>query len=138
VTSPAGGSRARADDRVLAEAHVPTGDARFLSGLSAWLAEPLSGCTQGVIREAAIVLGELLTNAYQHADPPYRVWLTVRSRGHLVRLSVDDSGQPPPAPWPPGKGLFVVRGLCPDWGVDPTPTGKTVWGELPVLVGPTA
>lgn len=103
--------------------------------LPAWLATPLRGCTQGVLREAAYVLTELLTNAQKHAAPPYRVWVAARSR-HLIRLAVDDGVAPPATLWPPGKGLFVVRGLCPSWGVLADGAGKTVWADLPVLVGP--
>ncbi len=104
--------------------------------LPEWLATALRGCTTGVVREAVYVLTELLANARRHAVPPYRVWVAARQGGHLIRLAVEDGVAPPEKPWPLGKGLFVVRGLCPGWGVEPAGTGKTVWADLPVLVGP--
>jgi hypothetical protein len=118
-------------DRVLAAVHP---DPDF--DLMAWLAAPLRGCTKGVVREAAYVLTELLTNAQKHAVPLYQVWVARRSGGHVIRLAVDDGAAPPAEPWPLGKGLLVVRGLCPGWGVEPSAGGKTVWADLPVLIGP--
>jgi hypothetical protein len=104
--------------------------------LPTWLDVTLRGCTRGVVREAAYVLTELLTNARRHAAPPYRMWVAARHNGHLIRLAVDDGAAPPEQPWSFGKGLFVVRGLCPGWGVAPAGGGKTVWADLPVLVAP--
>lgn len=122
---------------VLGEATLACADRGFRADLLHWAARRLPGCTPGAIREAAIVLGELLTNAYHHGEPPFRVSITARRRGHLLRLAVDDAATAPHTPWSPGKGLFVVRGLCRRWGVHPTPAGKTVWADLPVLVPPT-
>lgn len=123
--------------RVLGEARLDTADPTFLSGLRAWLTRPLDGCTPGVVKEVTIVLGELTANAFQHASPPFTVRLTLPQPGHVVRMEVHDSMPASTAGWPPGKGLFVVRGLCPDWGVEPRPDGKAVWAELPILVAPT-
>lgn len=121
---------------LLGEATLPRADREFRADLLHWTACQLPGCTSGAIREAAIVLGELLTNAYSHGKPPFRVSISARRRGHLLRLAVEDSATAPHTPWLPGKGLFVVRGLCRKWGVAPGSTGKTVWAELAMLVPP--
>lgn len=121
---------------LLGEADLSSADRAFRADLLHWTARVLPGCTPGVIREAAIVIGELLTNAYSHGEPPFRVSISAHRGGHLLRLAVDDGATAPHTTWSPGKGLFVVRGLCRTWGVQPNPTGKTVWAELPVLVPP--
>lgn len=121
---------------LLGEANLSHADGAFRADLLHWTTRVLPGCTSGAIREAAIVIGELLTNAYTHGEPPFRVSISARRAGHLLRLAVDDGATVPHSPWPPGKGLFVVRGLCRTWGVGPNPTGKTVWADLPVLVTP--
>ncbi|WP_084735461.1 ATP-binding protein [Actinophytocola xinjiangensis] len=123
--------------RILGEARFEATDHAFLTGLRGWLEGPLDGCTPGVVKEVTIVLGELVANAFQHARPPFAVRLTLPRPGHVVRMEVHDGTVPAPTAWPAGKGLFVVRGLCPDWGVEPRPEGKAVWAELPILVAPT-
>jgi hypothetical protein len=124
---------------LLAEVNLAEAEPRFLSRLQTWLCDPLDGCTPGVIREAGIVLGELVANAFRHATPPYRVRLVMKRRGHLIRLSVTDGAPAPADGWPPARGLVIVRGMCPRWGVEPHGVaGKTVWAELPVLVPPSA
>lgn len=129
--------------RLPAEIHLATVDPVFRAGLSTWLRAPLDGCTPGAIREAAVVLGELVANAFAHAAPPYRVGVTGRSRGHLIRLAVTDGSPGGADEWRLGRGLRVVRGVCPRWGVEPARVrgevaGKTVWAMLPVLVPPAA
>lgn len=128
--------------RLPAEIHLTATDPGFRSGLSTWLRVPLDGCTRGAIREAAVVLGELVGNAFDHAAPPYRVRVTGRSSGHLIRLSVTDSSPGPADGWQLGRGLRLVRAMCPQWGVEPARVrgiaGKTVWAQLRVLVPPSA
>ncbi len=116
-------------------------DPGFRAALPTWLRAPLDGCTPGAVREAAIVLGELVGNAFDHAAPPYTVAVAVRARGHLIRLAVTDGSPGGAEGWRLGRGLRVVRGMCPRWGVDPAPlggvvVGKTVWALLHVLVPP--
>ena len=124
--------------RVLGEARLTDADEEFVTGLRHWLETPLRGCTPGAVREASIVLGELVTNAYRHAAPPFEVLLTLPRPGTAVRLEVHDGAASPATGWSLGRGLLVVRGLCPDWGVEHHPDGKAVWAELPVLVPPEA
>lgn len=127
-----------ARDSVLGSATLPSADQRFRADLLRWTARLLLGCTPGAIREATIVLGELLTNAYHHARPPFHVSISTRRDGYVLRLAVADAAPAPSTRWAPGKGLFVVRGLCRTWVVEPRDGGKTVWADLPVLVPPAA
>ncbi|MCT2584416.1 ATP-binding protein [Actinophytocola gossypii] len=122
--------------RVLARARLPDVDPEFLADVRRWLKSPLHGCTPGAVREAAVVLGELLGNAFRHARPPFTVEVSLPSPGTAVRMAVHDATPSPAAGWPLGRGLTIVRRLCPDWGVERDADGKAVWAELPVLVAP--
>ncbi len=128
----------RTSGPLLEEVRLDGADPAFLGGLRHWVQRPLYGCTRGAVREVSIVLGELVANAFQHARPPFAVRLTLTRRGHAIRMEVDDGTAAPAVGWPVAKGLLVVRGLCPEWGVEDTALGKTVWAELPVLVPPSA
>lgn len=83
--------------------------------------------------EALLVGTELVTNAIEHVARPFTVTLATSER--RVVLAVTD-----PAPLrtsrprfrPAGRGMRLVAGLCPDWGVRLNhPRGKTVWAALP-------
>lgn len=123
--------------RLLGEARFTDADPDFHAEVHRWLETPLRGCTRGAVKEAAIVLGELVANAFRHAQPPFTVRLTLPEPGTAVRLEVHDGTESPATGWPLGKGLLVVRGLCPDWGIEHRPDGKAVWAELPLLVTPS-
>ena len=114
---------------------VPVAAVRtFVREVNAWLSEVVEGCTSGAVHEMAVVLNELLTNAATHAPGPYTVTVTQGSR--VVLLEVRDEEPPRGTPWPVRKGLLVVRGLCPEWGVTDHGAAKTVWAELPILTMP--
>lgn len=113
---------------------LASGVTEFLRGLRGWLTAVIENCTDGAVHEATFVLTELLANAAKHAPGPYTVTVTQRPR--VVRVEVRDRSGAGPQPWPVGKGLLVVRGLCPDWGIVDHGAAKTVWAELPILVLP--
>ena len=129
----------RPGGRQLAEARLAMVDARFLADLHTWLRAPLDGCTQGTVRAVGSVVGELVANAFRHAEPPYRVLLATTRYGNLLRMAVTDGTPGTADQWRLGRGLRVVRDLSRRWGVMPDEaTGKTVWAELPVTVPPSA
>lgn len=103
----------------------------FLREVNGWLTEVIEDCTTGAVNEMAVVLTELLANASAHAAGPYTV--TVTQGSQVVLLEVRDEEPPRGVPWPVRKGLLVVRGLCPRWGVADHGAAKTVWAELPIL-----
>ncbi|MEU5219154.1 ATP-binding protein [Streptomyces sp. NPDC020807] len=87
--------------------------------------------------DVLLVVSELVTNACLHAEGPES--LRVVRRHQVVRLEVTDRGAGNPAPRTPhragrpgGHGMFIVRRLCLDWGIERVPgaPGKTVWAEL--------
>jgi anti-sigma regulatory factor (Ser/Thr protein kinase) len=103
-----------------------------------------SGAAESVIDDAALVLSELLSNAYRHARPldggqlVNAAWS--RDSDGAVTISVTDGGGPTlPRPASPsvtargGRGLTIITSLARDWGVRETdsPGSVTVWAVLP-------
>ena len=80
---------------------------------------------------AAQVLTELATNAALHARTAYTVHLVLEPSALL--LEVTDSSPVPPqqrnygTDATTGRGIALVDALSSDWGVESSPTGKTVW-----------
>jgi serine/threonine-protein kinase RsbW len=95
----------------------------------------LDGCpaADGVI----LCLSELAANAVLHSDsgrPGGTFTVRIEScPGASVRIEVADDGGPwlAPAPDPGiGRGLDIIRALAADWGVTPSPAGRTVWARF--------
>jgi anti-sigma regulatory factor (Ser/Thr protein kinase)/anti-anti-sigma regulatory factor len=93
---------------------------------------------EGVKDTAEFVVGELVSNAVEHACTD--VWLTLERGPHGLRVSVRD-GSPVGFPGPlqrstdplgqvRGRGLELVESLTTAWGVDAQPDGNTVWAEI--------
>ncbi|MFC7258848.1 ATP-binding protein [Streptomyces lutosisoli] len=93
-----------------------------------------------VTETAALLLSELMTNAYRHAKvSPGR---EIRARCDLdadrLRVSVTDANDSLPEPRQAapgdesGRGLTLVDALADKWGAGPREggIGKTVWFEL--------
>jgi anti-sigma regulatory factor (Ser/Thr protein kinase) len=81
-----------------------------------------------------LCVSELVTNALDHATPPY-VLHVERRRGRL-RIEVDDTSARAPVARPlsldagRGRGIFLVEHTATRWGFDRTAAGKTVWAEF--------
>jgi anti-sigma regulatory factor (Ser/Thr protein kinase) len=92
------------------------------------------GHDRRLVADAALVATELATNAIVHAGSPFRV--SVHRFGRVVRIMVHDRAPSLPAVLEPdprrgsGRGMHMIAAACRRWGVDVTPDGKTVWGEL--------
>lgn len=81
--------------------------------------------------DVVLVASELATNAIVHAQTPFKVHLTAHN--HIIRLEVSDQSFTIPVMEELGqsqRGLRIVQTVATDWGIDPTPTGKTVWAEF--------
>ncbi|HEU0132739.1 MAG TPA: ATP-binding protein [Mycobacteriales bacterium] len=88
------------------------------------------------VTEVAVLLtSELVTNVIVHARTPLRLDVDVEADGLRVAVA-DDAPRSPTlrqahAARLTGRGMTLVDMLAAQWGVEPTPPGKTVWFELP-------
>lgn len=102
------------------------GDARrFLRGaLTDWGADDYEG-------GAAQVLTELATNAALHARSAYTVHLVLERSALLVEVTDSSPVRPQQRHYgseaTTGRGIALVEALSTAWGVESSPTGKTVW-----------
>jgi anti-sigma regulatory factor (Ser/Thr protein kinase) len=82
----------------------------------------------------ALCVSELVTNALDHAPPPYELRVA-RSRGRL-RVEVADASARVPELQPQsltaarGRGIYLVDCTATRWGVERANVGKTVWAEF--------
>jgi anti-sigma regulatory factor (Ser/Thr protein kinase) len=94
------------------------------------------GCSPSLLRDAAVVVSELATNAVLHAASSFSLSVTLEDS--LLRISVCDTkplsvtvrggGLNPQ----PTHGLGLVEALSLRWGAEGTAQGKAVWAELRV------
>jgi anti-sigma regulatory factor (Ser/Thr protein kinase) len=77
------------------------------------------------------VLTELVTNAALHARSAYTVHLRVEPDGLLVEVTDSSPALPQARHYgtgaTTGRGIALVEALSAAWGVQSSPTGKTVW-----------
>lgn len=87
-----------------------------------------------VIESIVLCVSELVTNAIDHAVPPFQ--LTVMRAPQRVRIEVADASVRLPvlrtadAGSERGRGIFILERVATSWGVVPTRAGKTVWAEF--------
>lgn len=83
---------------------------------------------------AALCVSELAGNCALHARTDFTV--AVRLEQEVVRVEVTDGSPRPPLQRSysedatTGRGLRMLEEHASRWGVEPRPTGKTVWVEL--------
>ena len=100
-----------------------------------FVADVLRDVPTEVSEVAVLLTSELVTNVIVHARTSLRIDVDVEPP--TLRVSVaDDAGRPPTLRRThdarlTGRGMNLVASLATDWGVDPTPPGKTVWFRLP-------
>lgn len=99
------------------------------------------GVCDRAVRDAALVVSELLSNAILHAYPlpGERLQVTWSVEGASVEVAVSDGGSAtiphagqPPASAVSGRGLAIVAHLCQTWGMRTDEVGLTVWAVLSV------
>jgi anti-sigma regulatory factor (Ser/Thr protein kinase) len=87
-----------------------------------------------VLEIMGLCVSELVTNAIDHARPPFRLRLS-EDEGTL-RIELEDATVDPPVVRSQhpmrarGRGMFLVETLSRAWGVLPSKGGKTVWAEF--------
>lgn len=114
---------------------------RSVAGARSFVRDTLQGWGFGdIIDDAVVLTSELVTNAVVHAGTSAEL-LCLRSE-HGVRIEVADrypereipvQGSPASMGSPDregGRGLQLCAALAGRWGVDYTPTHKTVWFQL--------
>jgi anti-sigma regulatory factor (Ser/Thr protein kinase) len=99
----------------------------------------LPDADDGVRERVELMVSELAANCVVHAASDFEVAITQTE--DVLRVEVTDiaEGQPtvrwPDPMEPKGRGLQIVSALADQWGVEPSPggrTGKTVWFTLEV------
>lgn len=96
-----------------------------------FLSEHRDGLPMAVVRDAALLVTELVTNAVLHGQPPISLTLTVSSR--TIEASIIDAGsgmplldtRPVSASQLHGRGLQIVDALAAAWGIE---TGRDGYG----------
>jgi anti-sigma regulatory factor (Ser/Thr protein kinase) len=98
-----------------------------------------AGIFDSAIRDAVLVVSELLSNAILHAYPlpGGNLQVTWDIAGSWVEVAVSDGGSPtlPHAAQASvsalgGRGLSIVAHLCDTWGMRSDELGLTVWAVL--------
>jgi anti-sigma regulatory factor (Ser/Thr protein kinase) len=87
--------------------------------------------TDGYELAAPQVLTELATNAALHARSAYTVHLRLEPGGLLIEVTDSSPALPQQRHYDAGattgRGIALVEALSEAWGVEASPTGKTVW-----------
>jgi serine/threonine-protein kinase RsbW len=89
----------------------------------------------GAIETIELLVSELVTNAFLHAESVADVAIILRA--DAIRVEVGDDSPTPPRPQqakdhePSGRGLALVESLSSAWGVEVYEDGKVVWFEVP-------
>jgi anti-sigma regulatory factor (Ser/Thr protein kinase) len=98
-----------------------------------------AGIFDAAVRDAVLVVSELLSNAILHAHPlpGARLLVTWVVDGGSIEVAVRDGGSPT---WPRaahaavsdlgGRGLGIVEHLSHTWGIRADDVGVTVWAVL--------
>ena len=131
-SAPSIGSRAEPvrSSKVFVPAAEAIGAARYFVGrvLRAW------GETAPLIDDAMLLTSELATNAFVHAQSPFRV--SVARSGNGISFAIQDATPRIPqlrkvdGQSSRGRGMAMVAALSSSWGCDIGPKGKIVWAEL--------
>jgi two-component sensor histidine kinase len=89
-----------------------------------------------VVDIVALLATELATNAILHAGTSFEFAIEVSPDKVTLCVSDDSAVTPTVKHYKPqdvtGRGLALVEALAARWGVDTTPTGKTVWCDIAI------
>jgi anti-sigma B factor antagonist len=99
-----------------------------------------AGVYDSAVRDVALVISELLSNALRHAVPlpGSKIRVAWRIEPDSIQVSVSDGGGPtrpelgePTQGATGGRGLRIVEKLSSRWGTSTGEEGATVWAEVP-------
>ncbi|WP_447002160.1 ATP-binding protein [Saccharothrix isguenensis] len=108
-----------------------------------WVGQVLADVDENDLDDCVLVVNELVSNAFDHADAPRRVRLHRLEGPCVVRVEVDDASPDrlvlgrSRLGGSRGRGLIIVERLSKDWGVVSHTEGKTVWAEMPCSMATT-
>jgi serine phosphatase RsbU (regulator of sigma subunit)/anti-sigma regulatory factor (Ser/Thr protein kinase) len=84
--------------------------------------------------DVALVVSELVTNAYRHGGPPIEHRVVHTGRSVVVEVADGSPIRPTPRSVTPreeaGRGLAIIARLADRWGSRAAGTGKVVWASL--------
>jgi PAS domain S-box-containing protein len=130
-----------ADADASSAAFAVPAEARAVSEARAFVAGTLRsrGTADDVVRRAALVTSELVTNAVLHGRPPIQLRLRQTARNAIIEVYDGTAVLPrklrPTPDDEHGRGLQLVASLAERWGTRPLPHGKSVW--CMVALGPS-
>lgn len=140
ATQPAGATAGEllVDLNVDADPRAVPRSRQLVSATLAGLTPPL----RALRADAALIAGELLTNALLHGNPP----VTLRLLATAAGLRVEAADASPTMPLRQrassesltGRGLAMVDVVATRWGCAPDGHGKIVWAELDATPATTA
>lgn len=90
------------------------------------------------IDDAALIVSELVTNAFRYGTGPLVLRLTVAD-GYLIIGVQDNKPASTPSPkdvpdtQPDGRGLKLISAIASRWGWDHENGHKIVWAQIPIV-----
>jgi anti-sigma regulatory factor (Ser/Thr protein kinase) len=96
----------------------------------------LSGLSADALEDILLVVTELVSNAFDHGESPFWMWLYLSPAPCVVRCEVNDTGPDVPVVGKSrlsdfrGRGMVLVDQLATRWGVTHRDGYKTVWAEI--------
>ena len=113
---------------------TPSPDAPAEARWFLWASLAREGLLSDELETAVLLLSELVSNAYRHADPPGPIDVTISLERAAIHVSVVDPGPPfdlaLAARDPRPGGLRIVDRLAARWGGEATAAGMEVWFEV--------
>ncbi|WP_052850518.1 ATP-binding protein [Streptomyces avicenniae] len=107
------------------------------------------GASEAAVEVARMGLSEVLTNVVRHVDDPHcrlsavldggRVTVRVEDRSPCLPVVTEpdwDAESEPDWDAESGRGLWMLRSMCRDFGCDPEVGGKCVWFTLDLTPDP--
>jgi anti-sigma regulatory factor (Ser/Thr protein kinase) len=120
------------------ELHLPHSEAAVGLARDFIKGRLLKWARRDIIDDAALIITELVTNAFIHAPSP-DYFTVIDWNGGMIRLEMWDSSPFRPQRLPigltgeHGRGIRLIEALSEEWGSVITASGKCVWATLPLI-----
>lgn len=100
------------------------------SEVASWLRDRVGGRPEPDAPPVAVVVGELLDNAWRCGEPPCVLELTTDAWTDTLTIRVRDHTSWHTPRWTLGAGLLIVDGLVDQWGVVSAAASTTVRAKV--------